>query len=124
MSIATTFSGQASDVRLQIVYLGVTFNPTMTISTPQNLGLIAIPATLSFDPSTTSVSAASQGKGTTTSSSSASTSTHKNNIPAIIAGVSGGLAGLLIFAAIAFWCLRRRRNRVPRGPVLNHKSLS
>ncbi|KAI9649794.1 hypothetical protein NHQ30_002375 [Ciborinia camelliae] len=125
VTAATTFAGQPTNPGLQIVYTGVTFNPTITIQNPSNFG-----AATSFPTSTAgtlsqSTTPAVAGKGSLTASapestvSAAATSKGGSNTGAIVGGTVGALVVIIGASVAAFFLIRKRGNKressEPRG---------
>ncbi|KAF7872708.1 uncharacterized protein EAF02_008779 [Botrytis sinoallii] len=125
VTAVTTFAGQAIDDNLQIVYTGVTFNPTITIQNPSNFG-----AATSFPSSTTatptqSTASATAGKGSLTPSipestgSAAAASKGSSNTGAIVGGTIGALIVIIGASIAAFFLIRKRGNKressIPQG---------
>ncbi|KAJ8060379.1 hypothetical protein OCU04_010708 [Sclerotinia nivalis] len=117
VTAATTFAGQATDLNLQIVYTGVSFNPTITIQSPSNFG-----AATSFPTSTTgtptqSTASVVAGKGSLTPTvpesptSAAETSKGSSNTGAIIGGTVGALVVIIGACIAAFFLIRKRGNK-------------
>ncbi|KAF7947709.1 hypothetical protein EAE96_008789 [Botrytis aclada] len=125
VTAVTTFAGQATDDNLQLVYTGVTFNPTITIQNPSNFG-----AATSFPSSTTatptqSTASATAGKGSLTpsipesTSATAAASKGSSNIGAIVGGTIGALIVIIGASIAAFFFIRKRGDKressIPRG---------
>ncbi|KAF7869822.1 hypothetical protein EAF04_004606 [Stromatinia cepivora] len=124
VTAATTFAGQATDLNLQIVYTGVSFNPTITIQNPSNFG-----AATSFPTSTTgtptqSTASVVAGKGSLTPTvpdsptSAAETSKGSSNTGAIIGGTVGALVVIIGACIAAFFLIPKRGNK--REPSVPH----
>ncbi|KAB8297836.1 hypothetical protein EYC80_001633 [Monilinia laxa] len=121
---ATTFSGQATDLNLQIVYTGITFNPTITIQNPSNFGAVTLFSTSTIGSLTRSTASVVAGKGSLTASapeptsSEAAESKGSSNTGAIIGGIVGALVVITGCSVAAFLFIRKRGNerksRVPR----------
>lgn len=107
-SIETAYIGQPSDVRLQVVFTGVTFNaaPVGSSGTVRSSGALTVAP---FATETTVIGAgkvspvsAAQGTAQAPSGSSANPGT-------VAGGTVAGIAGLALVGAFGFWCLRRRQ---------------
>lgn len=121
----TSFAGQATDLRLQIVYTGVSFDPAITIQNPSVFG-----AATSFPTSTVSTTASSSdaaasataGKGSLTNSTPQSTSLAassgskgNSSTGAIVGGTIGALVVVIGAAILAFFLVKRRGNQRQSG---------
>ncbi|ESZ97732.1 hypothetical protein SBOR_1919 [Sclerotinia borealis F-4128] len=125
VTAATTFAGQATDLNLQIVYTGVTFNPTITIQNPSNFGAATSFPVSSTGTPTQSTASAVAGKGSLTASvpesstSAATASNGSSNMGAIVGGTVGALVVIIGASVAAFFFFRKRGNNrvssVPRG---------
>ncbi|KAM3152658.1 hypothetical protein ABEW05_006937 [Botrytis cinerea] len=127
VTAVTTFAGQATDDNLQVVYTGVTFNPTITIQNPSNFGAAtSFPTSTAVTP-TQSTASATAGKGSLTPSIPDSTNTAaaaskgSSNTGAIVGGTIGALVVIIGASIAAFFLIRKRGNKressVPRGPM-------
>ncbi|PQE26128.1 transmembrane alpha-helix domain-containing protein [Rutstroemia sp. NJR-2017a BBW] len=121
----TSFAGQATDLRLQFVYTGVSFDPAITIQNPSIFG-----AATSFPTRTASTTASSPdstasataGKASLTNSGPQSTtsaassgSKGKSNTGAIVGGTIGGLVVVIGVALLAFFLIKRKGNHRKSG---------
>ncbi|KAM3074753.1 hypothetical protein ACMFMG_008172 [Clarireedia jacksonii] len=121
----TSFAGQATDLRLQIVYTGVSFDPAITIQNPSVFGAAtSFPtARVSTTPSSSDVTASvTAGKGSLTSSAPQSTSSvastgskGTSNTGAIVGGTIGALVAVIGAAILAFFLIKRRKNQQQSG---------
>ncbi|KAA8570838.1 hypothetical protein MFRU_011g01020 [Monilinia fructicola] len=116
VTAATTFSGQATDLNLQIVYTGVTFNPTITIQNPSNFGAATLFSTSTTGSLTQSTASAVAGKGSLTASapeytsSAAAESKGSSNTGAIIGGIVGALVVIIGSSVVAFFLIHKKGN--------------
>ncbi|CAG8961462.1 hypothetical protein HYFRA_00013914 [Hymenoscyphus fraxineus] len=102
-AIETAFIGQPTEVRLQVVFTGVTFDAAPIETVPPS-----VPSTI--DPYVTETAvvepgfdpAAAQGTAEASSGSSANAGT-------VAGGTIAGIAVVALFVALGFWCLRRRQ---------------
>ncbi|TGO81538.1 hypothetical protein BPOR_1111g00010 [Botrytis porri] len=127
ITAVTTFAGQATDDNLQIVYTGVTFNPTIIIQNPSYFGAAtSFPSSTSATPAQFTASATA-GKGSLTpsipesTSSTAAASKGSSNTGAIVGGTIGALIVIIGASIAAFFLIRKKRNKresiVPRGAM-------
>lgn len=137
-SVETMYSGQPSDMFLQVVYTGVVFSPlpakastTSSVSTSSTSASTSSQTSSSSSSSITSssmsassdsssqssssgtstVAKASGASSTTATSSTAASFKKKENAGAIVGAVIGGLLGLALIIGFALWCGHRRRNQ-------------
>ncbi|RAL65646.1 hypothetical protein DID88_005317 [Monilinia fructigena] len=128
VTAATTFSGQATDLNLQIVYTGVTFNPTITIQNPSNFGAVTLISTSTTGSLTQSTASAVAGKGPLITSapepttSKAAESKGSSNTGAIIGGIVGALVVIIGCSVAAFLFIRKRGNKRESGVPRNARS--
>ncbi|QSZ30070.1 hypothetical protein DSL72_004590 [Monilinia vaccinii-corymbosi] len=143
VTAATTFAGQATDLKLQVVYTGVTFNPTVTIHNLTNFGAQTAFPISAIGTVVQSTALAFAGKGSLTASapgstaSAAAASTGSSNTGEIVGGTVGALAVIIGASVAALLLIRKRGNKrkssvtsgatspepmLPQIPYSNHSS--
>jgi LPXTG-motif cell wall-anchored protein len=96
-------------VKLQVVFTGVTFNPSATV-VDNSSPLIAATATAGLGAQTGSGAGGVSPPQAAQTSAEAPTGS-KANTGTVAGGTVGGVAGVALVGALAFYLLRRRNNR-------------
>lgn len=111
-SLVTSYSGQPTDMRMQIVYTGVSFSAMPIQSTTSAASSTAASSTQAPGSSSTSnPTAAALGKVAPATSESAASShapVAKSNTAAVAGGSVAAAVGVALIAGAIFWLCRRR----------------
>ncbi|RDW80579.1 hypothetical protein BP5796_05277 [Coleophoma crateriformis] len=110
-TIATMYSGQASDFLLQIVYTGVSFGQDSMSSTATSTNTSTSVPTSTAASSVSSVSTSSTDTPTPQASGFQASSRQTKNI--VIGSIVGGVSGLFAIAGLLYFCIGKYfyRNR-------------
>ncbi|KAH8679034.1 hypothetical protein BGZ60DRAFT_525765 [Tricladium varicosporioides] len=104
--VVTGYNNQPNDVRLQVVYTGVTFGPLPAATTK--------PSATATNTNTFSPDMGVAGKASPVSSggSTAAPTASKVNAGTVAGGTIAALAGVTVIAALVFWLMRRRNKKI------------
>ncbi|RDL39885.1 uncharacterized protein BP5553_04225 [Venustampulla echinocandica] len=114
--VATTFEGQPTDMRMQIVYTGVTFSPMVPVPSA-GPGTPVSPTNVNAN----AFSSETGGAAGKVSPVAAAPSEPPSGAPskgtstgAIAGGTAGAVAGVTIIVLLGVWCWRRRQKAANR----------